>query len=73
MLRRYIGEHVGILFRPDGSDMRFVGSAVQMEQLIAAANATAVHTHDGKKATLELVDRGITVRTSAEEPLAIAS
>ncbi len=34
MLRRYIGEHVGILFRPDGSDMRFVGSAVQMEQLI---------------------------------------
>lgn len=34
MLRRYIGEHVGILFRPDDSDTRFVGSAVQMEQLI---------------------------------------
>ena len=34
MLRRYIGEHVGILFKPDGSDSRFVGSAVQMEQLI---------------------------------------
>lgn len=46
---------------------------VQMEQLIAAANATAVHTHDGKKATLELVDRGITVRTSSAEPLDIAA
>ncbi len=34
MLRRYIGEHVGILFKPDGSDTRFVGSAVQMEQMI---------------------------------------
>jgi phage-related minor tail protein len=46
---------------------------VQMELLIDAANATAFHTHAGQKATLELVDRGITVRTSATEPLDIAA
>lgn len=44
---------------------------VQMELLVAAAEATATHAHDGKKATLELVDRGITVRNSASEPLVV--
>lgn len=46
---------------------------VQMEQLIAAATATALHTHDTKKATQEVADRGVQVRTSKDEPLDIAA
>ena len=71
-----IGGRLGVRATGMGDSSAVVGAIaalqVQMERLIAAATATAVHAHDGKKATLELVDRGITVRTSADEPLAIA-
>lgn len=71
-----VGGKLGVLSAGGGDPApvveQLMALGTQLAEIIANTGASAVHAFTGAKATQELIDRGITVRTDADEPLAVA-